>query len=274
MCLPLPSVIPLVHGGPSTQDVERLTICDTLEVVVGLHSVHLCADKLEIDFVLHVTHQNERCDNTGTLTGLHGRLDLAIPDVVCAHEQCANGAGCHGQKHTILILPRLARCDPVCLATIAQVSCVGPDTRRIQRVHAEVIALTCGRCKTRLEVEGVPGVAATKTVCADTTLSVLRATRRIVWALGSISALGNVGGNERGEGGHHGGRVAERVFHGGCKTRDRVGPRSRSCLERLWYARRKRECGDANRGVWYGECVDAAWAWTGVRDRLVRWVRM
>ena len=237
---------------------QKLTVCNTLEIVVGLHGVHLRADELEINFILHVAHQDERCDDTRTLAGLHGRLDLAIPDVVCAHEQCANSTGCHGQKHAVLVLPRLTRCDPVCLATISQVSCVGPDTRRIQRVHAEVIALTCGRCKTGLQVEGVPGVAATKTVCADTTLSVLRATRRIVWTLRSISALGNVGGNEGGESGDQRGRVADCVLHDGGKTRERVGPRSESWLERLWYARRERKCGDANRGVWYGECVDAA----------------
>ena len=57
----------------------------------------------------------------------------------------------------------------------------------------------------------MPGVAATETVCADTTLSILRATRRIVGTLASISALGDiVGGMAEGRKcGDQGGRVAD-----------------------------------------------------------------
>jgi hypothetical protein len=63
----------------------------------------------------------------------------------------------------------------------------------------------------------VPGVAATKTVCANTTLSVLRAARRIVWTLATIAALGNaVGGVAKGsKGGYQRGRVADCVLHVG-----------------------------------------------------------
>lgn len=116
---------------PRSKISRKLTVCNSLEVVVGLRSAHLSADKLKINLVLHVAHQDERCDNTRTLAGLHGRLDLAIPDVVGAHEQCANSAGCHGQKHTVVVHSGLARCDPICLAAISQVSCVGPDAGRI-----------------------------------------------------------------------------------------------------------------------------------------------
>jgi hypothetical protein len=68
----------------------------------------------------------------------------------------------------------------------------------------------------------VPGIATTQTVCADTTLSILRAARRVVWALAAISALGNVVGGvaEGREGCDQRGRVADRVFHGVSKEPD------------------------------------------------------
>lgn len=63
----------------------------------------------------------------------------------------------------------------------------------------------------------MPGVATSKTVCADTALSVLGAARRIIWALAAVAAFGDVVGSlaKGGKGRNKSGRVAERVFHGG-----------------------------------------------------------
>ena len=88
----------------------------------------------------------------------------------------------------------------------------------------------------------MPGVTASQAVCANTTLSVLRATRRIVWTLASIAALGNaVSSVAKGsKGGDQRGRVADCVLHVGGEAEDGVGPRSNSCLKELWYARQMR----------------------------------
>lgn len=205
-----------------------LTVGDTLEVVVGLCSVHVGANEFEIDFILHVAHQNESCDDTWTLTGLHGCANLAVPDVVRTHQQGTNSAGCHGEENAVLVLYGLARGHPVCLATISQVSRVCSHCRSIESFHAEIIALAYGCREARLEVEGVPRVASTKTVCADTTLSVLRATRRVVGALAAFAALGNVVGGmgERRESREECGRISKGGLHVG-KGRRVVG---RGCL--------------------------------------------
>jgi len=188
-----------------------LTIGDTLEVVVGLCSVHGVADKLEVDFILHIAHQDESCDDTRALAGLHGSADFAVPDVMCAHQQGANSVGRHGQEHTVIVHYGLTRGDPVCLAAISQVSCVGSHCRSIEGVHAEIIALAYGCRKTGLEIEGVPRIASTQTVCADATLSVLGAAGRIVGTLAAVTAFGNVVGGlaQRREGSEEGGRISK-----------------------------------------------------------------
>lgn len=102
--------------------LPQLTIRHTLPVVVTLRIGDILSNKLEINLILDIAHQNESSHNTLSLRCSHRRADLAIPDVVCARKQCSDCAGCHGEQDRVLVVwHHCPRADPVRLARVAKV---------------------------------------------------------------------------------------------------------------------------------------------------------
>lgn len=128
----------------------KLTVCDALVVVVTLGFGDIVAHELKVNLVLDITHENKGRDHALAARGRHGRANLAIPDVVCAGEQGAHGAGGHGEQDRVAVVCHgSARADPVGGARISQVFGVGHDV--VQRVQLVVFALAYWRRHTRLQ---------------------------------------------------------------------------------------------------------------------------
>lgn len=123
----------------------QLTVSNSLVVVIGLSILNIVADKLKIDFVLHVAHQNERCYNTLALTRSHCHTDLSVPDVVRAGEESADCAWRHGKQQGVaVVLYDCAGANPVGLAGVSQVS--GVRHNIVKRVKLVVRALASWSC--------------------------------------------------------------------------------------------------------------------------------
>ena len=91
-----------------------------------------------------------------------------------AHQQRAGRIRRHRQQNALVVVDdRRARADPVGSAHVAQVLRIGCNA--IERGEFVVGALADRGGHAGVEVEGVPRVATTETVCAGTTLPVLGA---------------------------------------------------------------------------------------------------
>lgn len=64
------------------RQASQLTIRDTLRVEVRLYMLRVRTNELKIDLILHVTHHDECCHHSLSLTRCHSRRNLAIPDVM------------------------------------------------------------------------------------------------------------------------------------------------------------------------------------------------
>ena len=83
----------------STEQTKELTVRDTLPVEITLRAFRVHADEFEVNLILNVAHHNERRHHALTLAGGHRGANFAVPNIMCAHEQCAGCALGHGEEN-------------------------------------------------------------------------------------------------------------------------------------------------------------------------------
>lgn len=134
---------------------ESRTIGYTLGVEVGLHVANVNTNPLKIDLVLDVRHENEGRDDTRALRCAQLGADLAVPNVVCRCEKCANCALRHSQQSRFLsgagvcVDSRRALRLPVNLGGIAEVLVDALDV--VERVESVGAGLARGAGYARVE---------------------------------------------------------------------------------------------------------------------------
>lgn len=148
----------------------RLTVKNTLPVVVGLDQGQVGANPLVINFVLDVGKQNESSDNTLAAGALNLAGNLAVPDVVVVGEQSADTLGGHGHDQVSVLGLGLAGVGPVILGGVTQVLVLGDGI--VEVVPVVGLALTDGHGGTRVKREGGERVATTETEGTGTTLTI------------------------------------------------------------------------------------------------------
>lgn len=150
----------------------RLTVRDSLGVVVGLGRFRVHADKLEINLILDVGHHDEGGDDTGALAGGHGCRHPAVPDLVGARDERAHSVRRHCQQDRFAaVLDRLSAVHPVGLGGVAEV--FGVLLHVGERVQLVVAALADRCWHAGIEREREERVASTETIGTDTTLAIL-----------------------------------------------------------------------------------------------------
>jgi hypothetical protein len=142
-----------------------------LEVVVGLGSFQLGTNPLEVDFILHIGHHDERRNDTSRSRSLQGSGDLSVPDVTSTGQDGTNSIRRHGQQQVVSIVYGVSIRDPVPLGGVAQVLRLRGDF--CQSGESVILALADGRGDTRLELVRKLGVATTQTERSDTALTIL-----------------------------------------------------------------------------------------------------
>lgn len=139
-------------------------------VIVGLSSLSVDTDELEIDFITNIGHHDERGNDTSTLTGSHARTNLAIPNVMSGRQQSADGVLSHSQEKSIIVYQRLSARDPVDAIIIAKV--LVETCNIIERLEGVVLVLAGCRRNTRVKRIREERVASTEAVRANTALVV------------------------------------------------------------------------------------------------------
>lgn len=148
----------------------KLTIRNTLEVVIGLNIAQVGADPFEIDFVLDIAKQDESRDNALGSRGLHLGLDCAVPHVRCRCQNGADGLGWHSKQGVTIVHYRLALSNPVGLVRVAEV--FGDITVAVEGVHLIDLIFADRRGRARIEGKRHARVAATETKSSNTALAV------------------------------------------------------------------------------------------------------
>lgn len=143
---------------------KRLTVCDTLVVVIRLGLLELDTNVLIIDLVLDIRQQDECRDHTLPPTRLKPRLDISVPHIPRRCEHRAHRARRHRQQQRVLVRHRIPIHDPVGLGRVAQVLGFRRDSRHV--LECPRLVLTHRRRHARVEAEGGEGVAAAEAVCA------------------------------------------------------------------------------------------------------------
>lgn len=189
--------------------------------------MEIVADKLKVDLVQHVGHQNERGDDALAAAALHLALDLSVPDVVVVGDQRAAPLG-HLHDQVVLVVDlRIAAVQPVVLGGVAQELRVDDH---IVLADVEVVFLVDADRRRRAGFHGVRGqrVAAAQAEVAGAAAAVFwrglsdrtgqdgaessltAAARLVLGALVAIAARGSVfpasqrGAGERGQKNGHG----------------------------------------------------------------------
>jgi hypothetical protein len=151
---------------------EERTDGDTLRIVVRLHMVDVDTDKLKVDFVLDVRHENEGCHHTLALGSGHLGAHLAVPCVVVGRQQGTRGAlGECQEQRLVLVDDRLALGLPVDLGGVAEVGIDGLDIVEVLEGVGGGFAEGVGHA--RVDVVRVDDVAAAQTEGSHATLAVL-----------------------------------------------------------------------------------------------------
>lgn len=147
-----------------------LTICNTLEVVVGLNRVQIDTNPLKVNFVLDITKQDEGGNNTSAPRALDPGLDIAIPHVGRGGQHSADRLGRHGQQGMAVVQEGLSLANPVHLARVAKV--FADVLVPVERVHLVGFVLAYWRRDAGVDGEGHARVAAAETECANAALVV------------------------------------------------------------------------------------------------------
>ena len=100
---------------------ERLTVGDSLEVVIRLRVRQIGTDEFEVNFVLHITEENKCGHDTLPSRCLHSGAHFTIPHVGAGREKCSHSSLRHGQENGILVWGRCPVGDPVGLGGISEI---------------------------------------------------------------------------------------------------------------------------------------------------------
>lgn len=148
----------------------RLTVQNTLPVVVGLHGGQISADPLVVDLVLNIRQKNESGHDTLAAGALELSGDLAVPDVVVIGEESTDTLGRHGHNQIAILGLNLSAVGPVGSAGVTKVLVLGDGI--VEVFPGVSLALADRHRGAGIERERGERVATAEAVGTSTTLTI------------------------------------------------------------------------------------------------------
>lgn len=149
---------------------RRLTVRDTLVIIIRLRRLEVNTNILIINLILNIRQQNKRRHHPLPPSRLKPRLHIPIPHIPRRRQHRAHRTRRHRQQQRILIRHRVPIHHPVRLGRVTKVLRFRRDPRHI--LECVCLVLAHRRRHARVEPEGGEGVAAAEAVGALTAVAV------------------------------------------------------------------------------------------------------